>query len=733
MASRYNFSVSPARKPIASAAWVALSAVSAVSGFGGLLSPAQAQSTPTEQTVTVTGAAPVERSTVGGFGDSPIARSPFSASTLTADELRDAGAIRLADLPRLNPALSDAYNAEGYWSLLAIRGYALDPRANFRRDGLPISGETVLALDNRQAVEILEGTSGIQAGTSSPGGLLNLVVKRPAGTIRRFGLNWQQSGSIGATADIGDSAGPFGWRVNLASESLRPQTRSADGSRRLAAAAVEWRLSPASLLEAEVEFSHQTQPSVPGFSLLGSVVPDARATDPRINLNNQPWSMPVVFDGTTASLRWQQRLSERWKVVAHGMVQRLRSDDRLAYPYGCSAEGNYDRYCSDGSFDFYDFRSDNERRHSEALNLSLQGRADFAGMAHQIESGILISRFQSRMQPQVDDVTIVGSGGVDGLAMIPTLPTLGSVANTNRYERSTELYLRDHVELGSDWGLWAGLRHSRLQRGSITTDGSEAVAYAQSFTTPWLALSRAVSKTTLTYASWGQGVESDVAPNKPSYSNAGQPLPALKSRQFEIGIKHDDVAIGWTIAAFDITRPRSSDLSDPASACADPAAGCLIHAVDGRAQHRGLEASARWHQGPWQLGASAMLLQARINGSSDPALNGKRPTNAPAQTVKAQAGYDIVALPGASLNAALTSDSNRMVLPDNSASVPSWTRIDLGLRYAQQAGGATLVWRVGVDNATDRRAWRESPYQFAHAYLFPLPPRTWRLAMQADL
>jgi iron complex outermembrane receptor protein len=730
MASRYDFSISPTRTPVARAAWVALSAVS---GLAGLLSPAQAQSIPTEQTVTVTGPAPMARNAVGGFGDSPIARSPFSATTLNADELRDAGVIRLADLPRLNPALSDAYNAEGYWSLLAIRGFALDPRANFRRDGLPISGETVLALDNRQAVEILEGTSGIQAGISSPGGLLNLVVKRPAGTIRRVGLNWQQSGSIGATADIGDSAGPFGWRVNLASESLRPPTRSADGSRHLAAAAVEWRLSPASVLEAEVEFSHQAQPSVPGFSLLGNLVPDARATDPRINLNNQPWSLPVVFDGTTASLRWQQRLSERWKFVAHGMVQRLRTDDRLAYPYGCSAEGNYDRYCSDSSFDFYDFRSDNERRRSAALNLSLQGRSEFAGMAHLIDSGILISRFQSRMQPRVDDATIVGSGSVDGLTMIPTLPTLGSVANTDRNDRSTELYLRDHAELGSDWGLWAGLRHSRLQRGSVATDGSAAVAYGQAFTTPWLALSRALSTTTVTYASWGQGVESDVAPNKANFSNAGQPLPALKSRQFEIGIKHDGATIAWTVAAFDVTRPQVSDSADPAAACADPAAGCLIHAAAGRARHRGLEAAARWHQGPWQLGASALLLQARITGSADPTLNDKRPTNVPAQAFKAHVGYDISGWPGASLNAALTSDSNRMVLPDNSVSVPSWTRIDLGLRYAHQAGDATLVWRVGVDNATDRRAWRESPYQYAHAYLFPLPPRSWRLSMQTDL
>ena len=48
-------------------------------------------------------------------------------------------------------------------------------------------------------------------------------------------------------------------------------------------------------------------------------------------------------------------------------------------------------------------------------------------------------------------------------------------------------------------------------------------------------------------------------------------------------------------------------------------------------------------------------------------------------------------------------------------------------------GSSNLVWRAGVDNLTDRRAWRESPYQFGHAYLFPLAPRTLRLSVQADL
>lgn len=58
---------------------------------------------------------------------------------------------------------------------------------------------------------------------------------------------------------------------------------------------------------------------------------------------------------------------------------------------------------------------------------------------------------------------------------------------------------------------------------------------------------------------------------------------------------------------------------------------------------------------------------------------------------------------------------------------------DLHARWQQRTSWATLAWRAGVDNMGDRRAWRESPYQFSHTYLFPLAPRTWRLSLQLEV
>ncbi|MBK6853267.1 MAG: TonB-dependent siderophore receptor [Burkholderiales bacterium] len=667
---------------------------------------------------------------VGGFGDEPAARTPQSAVVINAAAMADAGATQISQLSRFDASVSDAYNAEGYWSFLTIRGYVADNQYNYRRDGLPINAETALPLGNKQRVEVLKGTSGIQAGTSSPGGLVNLVVKRPDVILRSASIGLRQGGGTSVSVDVSERFGPqasLGLRVNALSEELKPQTRSADGERRLLAVAADWRIAAQTLVEAEVEVSHQSQPSVPGFSMLGNVVPDARTIDPRINLNNQPWSLPVVLDGQTASLRMTQGLSNGWSLVAHAASQQLKSDDRIAFPSGCSAENNFTRYCSDGSFDFYDFRSEGERRRTDALDVSLKGAVSTGALSHEVVAGVLKSHHRARFNDQT--FRFAGVGQIDGSVVVPAAAATND-GNTNRNERSTEFYLRDKVELATGSSLWFGLRHSRITRETSRTERDETTSYSQSFNTPWLALSHEFAPQQLVYASWGEGIESRVVPNRAQYVDAGQALAPVKSRQAEIGLKGRGDMLAWSATAFTIRNPQVTTTG----AC-DPTIGtpnCIV-GIDGTERHRGLELTADTNAGAWSTHASAMLLQARRVGSSDPSLNRLRPTNVPARALRLDSTYNVETLPGLQLQAALVHEGNRIVLPDNSAQIPAWTRIDLASRYTQTIAAGKLTWRFALDNATNRRAWHESPYQFSHAYLFPMAPRTWRLSLQADL
>jgi iron complex outermembrane recepter protein len=676
------------------------------------------------QIITITGKSRNNSATVAGFGDVPLSVAPFSATVISNSQLQDAGISGLADLTRLDAGITDAYNPPGYWSQLAVRGFTLDNRFNYRRDGLPINAETFLPQANKQALEILKGASGLQAGTSAPGGLVNLVVKRPQRGVRAVTLTFEEPGSAGLSVDVGDRVGSdevFGWRVNANTERLAPAVRNSRGSRHLLAAAIDAQPARGSLIEAEFELSHQSQPSVPGFSLLGARLPDAKAIDPRINLNNQDWSLPVVFDGRTASLRYTQALLSNVNFIAHAMSQQLRTDDRIAFPFGCAAENDYTRYCSDGSFDLYDFRSEGERRRSRALDLYVSGQAALAGVTHRFNAGVLMTRFDSRFGRQA--YNYVGSGSLDGLARFAPDPSLTD-ENTNRDERSTELHLQDMLAMTESTRFWAGLRYTRLQRDSVRTNSSRATAYAQAFTTPWLALSHTLGQASTAYLSWGQGVESEVAPNRSRYTNAGQALPALKSRQFEAGFKQSTTEWDWRVAAFDIQRPEWRDIG----AC--DVAGSCVKRADGQSHHKGLELEAEWRNGPLSLRGSALALRARREGSEDTSLNGQRPTNVPAVSLKLQGAYNLAAVPGLAVLGFITHEGERVVLPDNSVSTPGWTRIDLALRYTQQLGAASMaVWRAGVDNLANQRAWKEAPYQFGHAYLYPLAPRVFHVSV----
>ena len=681
------------------------------------------QSTLREVTVTEGAAAP--QADISSFGDVPLRELPLSATVIDGKQLRDSGARRLADLTQFDASVTDAYNSAGYWDYLTVRGFVLDNRFNYRRESLPISAETSIPLDNKERVEILRGTSGIQAGTSAPGGLVNYVVKRPTEQdLRTVRIETTSRGSTLGAIDLGGRFGAdrqFGYRINVASENLKPLTHNLDGNRNLFSLAADWRLTRDSVLEFEVEQSRKTQPSQNGYSLLGSVLP--APVDPRINLNNQPWSQPSVFKALTGTVRFSQALNADWRWSAQIGQQRLKSDDRLAYAFGCGAEGNFDRYCSDGTFDFYDFRSENERRTQTAGSLNLKGNVMTGSVRHELGFGLLQSRVRNRFDNQA--YNYAGTGNIWGTAIVPPSPD-ATTPQTNRDERSTELSVQDAIRWNDRFTTWLGVRHTRLDRSSIGNDGSSPTGYKQDVTTPWIAASYAIQPGLLAYASWGKGVESQVVPNRISqYSNAGQALPALTSRQWELGLKGGSEAFSWQVAWFDISRPMTNlDLCG---------AYCEVR-NDGRAVHRGLEAGAQWSEGPWRIGGSIAVIDAKRRGSiANPALNGESPTNVPKEVLRAQAAYRVASVPGLEVAGQLSYEGRRNVLPDGSVTLPSWTRVDAVLRYDTKVRGVNTSWTLAVDNLFDRRYWKESPYQFSHVYLFPGAPRTLRLGLSVAL
>ena len=219
-----------------------------------LLAAASAHAQTTLPAITVSDQTAPVQADISGFGDVPLRELPITATVIDSKQIQNSGARRLADLTKFDSSVTDAYNSAGYWDYLTVRGFVLDNRFNYRREGLPFSAETSIPLDNKERVEILHGTSGIQAGTSAPGGLVNYVVKRPTSQdLREVRIETTSRGSVLGAIDLGGRFGEdkqFGYRLNAVNENLKPLTHNLDGNRNLLSLAADWRVTPDSLFEA---------------------------------------------------------------------------------------------------------------------------------------------------------------------------------------------------------------------------------------------------------------------------------------------------------------------------------------------------------------------------------------------------------------------------------------------------------------------------------------------------
>ncbi len=686
------------------------------------LGSAHAQS---QTEITVTDTAP---SQVSGFGDVPLRQAPFSAVTIDRQILQDIGAQRVSDALRLDASVADSYNSPAYWDVLSVRGYTLDNRYNYRREGLPISAETMIGMDNKERIELFKGTSGIQAGTSAPGGLVNYVVKRaPSGNdevIRSVSAGYGPGQSSSVALDLGGRLGEtkeFGYRFNAAYENLNPYIRNTQGHRNLIALAMDWRISADTKLEWEIEKSERQQMGVNAYSLLGNQLP--APVDGKSNLTRQPWSVPAVFQGSTGSIRLKHNLDGGWLWMTQYGGQRLRTDDNLTFGWGPNPLPLGLSYPNDQDADLYDFRSLNEKRISDTFQSEVSGEINWGNFNHHVSFGLQRSRLLDRLPP-MQAWNYAGSLNTSSTpAPTPVYP------NANRSEYATEFTFKDQVTLNSQSSLWLGLRHIKYDRRSEQNDppGSNPSAVKGSATSPWLALSTKLEGKTL-YISHGYGLEQFVTPNSNVlFTNAGEQLGVKKSTQTEVGIRQPSNGNGfdWSASAFRISRPLAYDIFDNSS-------WTSTRYLDGKQVHTGLDTSLGWQNKNWIINGQAQIVTARISEVALHPAIGNRPLNVPKLTLRALAQYRFTKVPGLRSSLKLNYEGERRVLEDGSINLPAWTTLDLATHYDTRIQGMRTQWTLAVDNLADRRYWRESPKQYAHYYLYPGAPRTVRLALKTS-
>jgi iron complex outermembrane receptor protein len=180
--------------------------------------------------------------------DTPVLTTPQSISIVPKDQIVDQGAQNITEALRYTPGVTiSSFGANAFFDSFKLRGFDA-PRY---LDGLRLPADTTTFAIPRietyglERIEVLKGPSAGLYGQSDPGGLINMVSKRPTATPQ-----YEIVGSVGSfdrfqgAFDLGgpiDKKGEFLYRIVGLVRDSNTQTDFVQDNKLFIAPAFTWR------------------------------------------------------------------------------------------------------------------------------------------------------------------------------------------------------------------------------------------------------------------------------------------------------------------------------------------------------------------------------------------------------------------------------------------------------------------------------------------------------------
>jgi iron complex outermembrane receptor protein len=180
--------------------------------------------------------------------DTPLIETPQSISVVTREQLDLFNVQRVEESLRYAPGASaDALGADNRFDggNVVVRGFFADQYLDGMK--VPIGSFSFAQIDTNflERVELLYGPSSVLYGSAGPGGIINLVSKRPTEeAIHEIGF---ETGSYGLTQETVDLSGPldegkhFLYRLNFLGRNTGTQVDYTEYARYSIAPAFTWR------------------------------------------------------------------------------------------------------------------------------------------------------------------------------------------------------------------------------------------------------------------------------------------------------------------------------------------------------------------------------------------------------------------------------------------------------------------------------------------------------------
>lgn len=637
------------------------------------------------QEVTVTGRRQLienSRVTLGAFGNKSTMEIPLSLESVSSAQLANSQARTLQDALSNNPGVqNDQINAD--YSNPSIRGFQSDWTNTIRRNDLNLAPYQETPLEEIEKITVLEGPSGFLYGFNSPGGTIDYITKQP--TLDPFTeLTLQRRTENGwyAHLDTSNTLGSgktFGYRLNVGHEQEGELTRNFGMRRDFIAGAVEWKVSPSTVLQLNADYQKMKTAGQPVLGIGTGKLPPMY--DPW-TLLGQPW-LQYRADTYNVGARLDTQFSDSWSITAQAAFS---SNIRFtAFPSITGVKDNGD--ITGGKLRI----SPDQSYRVASGQLFATGEFSTFGISHELVFGVSGESYKALEAGYINLPITVGNVFNPMYVPQPALPP-NPVKNHNDVTQASP-FASDLISLTKHWQALIGGRYIQF-KNTITSPTAPTTVYNRNKTVPNIGLIYRPVKKLMLYTDYTQGLQQS-QPAPPNAANAGVTLAPLISTQYELGTKLDlNGRFNVRADAFQVTQ----NLQFLNSA--------LYLVQGGQQRHRGFEVAANGRvTDGLTVNAGLMRLYTTQIDTGDDTVNGKRTPNAPNLEANFSLDYQLPMIRQVFVNAALQYVGDRPVDAANTVFVPAYTTLDLGIRCVCEVFGENMILRINGKNVTNRRYW----------------------------
>jgi len=635
----------------------------------------------------------------------PIGDIPRSVSVITAEVMSDLGEERIdraldfaGGATRSNNfggLSNNSYTIRGFSSANYRNGFAAGRGENTQPDAVTI-----------ERVEVLKGPSSGLFGRADPGGIVNLVTKRPQ--RERFARISASAGSWDYYRSTLDLNGPLSGggtvlgRFNMALEDAGSFRNHVSSQRYVFAPSVSWQLTPKTLFLLEDQY-------IRNDNVFDRGIPTIDGKFGQVSIKNfygEPHDGKFKSTHHTLQASLEHQLADHWKL-------RIASQYYRGHLRGAGSEVGAATPSTPPSMLPRNYRWRNYLWTDLHNHLELHGEFTLFGWTHQVLIGGEYEHFRFDralpLPPYSDAYAVDIFNPSQDYGQSPP-PYTGIIADTFDREKSYALNIQDQVYFTERFTGQIGARHESIETYSQHRVTGQVTHYDRDATVPNFGLLYKFTPQVSGFVSASRSFK----PN--GFDSIGNVYDPEEGRGYEVGSKLNLLGgrLGANLAFFHITK-KNVLTTHP-----DPSVIDLIAVGEQRSRGFDIQVTGKVTESLRIIAAYAYI-DAEITKDNRPNYQGSRLANVPEHSASMFAIYELPH--GIEIGSSYSYIDSRKYTVTNALSMPSYQITNLFFRWRiRQHLDVTL----NLNNLFD-----EEYYPRAHTQhrVVPGEPRHFRLTL----